>query len=80
MVVWKPHGTDPSESEVAHMISMLNRAGIARFGNDAFAIDRNMRQIPEHWHAHARDDDWFTQRGSRAMSRYAGVGSERVER
>ncbi len=79
MVVWKPHGTEPTERERAHMLEALTDAGRSRFG-DAFHLDTNMRQIPEHWHAHARDEDWFAQRMSRAMSRYTGVGTARVER
>lgn len=79
MVVWKPHGTEPSETERAHMLDALAAAGSARFGDD-FSLDTNMRQIPEHWHAHARDTDWFAQRMSRPMSRYTGVGTERIER
>ena len=80
MVVWKPHGVEPSEREVTHMLAALEAAGAERFGEVAFSIERNMRQIPEHWHAHARDDDWFAQRGQRRMSRYTGVGEPRVER
>ena len=81
MVVWKPHGTEPSDAERAHMIAVLEEAGRTRFGPDGeFHVDTNMRQIPEHWHAHARDADWFAQRMSRPLSRFTGVGSPRVER
>ena len=81
MVVWKPHGTEPSDVERAHMIAVLEEAGRTRFGPDGeFHVDTNMRQIPEHWHAHARDADWFAQRMSRPLSRFTGVGSPRVER
>ena len=79
MVVWKPHGTEPTTEEHTHMLEALAAAGRDRFG-DGFNLDTNMRQIPEHWHAHARDEDWFAQRMSRPMSRYSGVGAERVER
>ena len=79
MVVWRPHGTEPTEAEREHMLAALSAAGNARFG-DAFDLDTNMRQIPDHWHAHARDEDWFAQRMSRPMSRFTGVGTDRVER
>ena len=63
------------------MLDALQRAGRDRFGAGAeFSIDTNMRQIPEHWHAHARDADWFAQRMSRPLSRFTGVGASRVER
>ncbi|MEM7093568.1 MAG: hypothetical protein AAF567_11245 [Actinomycetota bacterium] len=80
MVVWKPHGTDPSDETVEHMLDALTTAATERFGPDAFNLDRNMRQIPEHWHAHARDANWFAERASRPMSRYTGVGTAREER
>jgi len=80
MVVWKPHGTEPSDEHVAHMIEQLKSAGAQRFGEEAFEIDRHMRQIPEHWHAHARDADWHRLRMQRPLSRFTGVGTERSER
>lgn len=80
MVVWKQHGTEPSSTERSHMIAQLVLAGQARFGDRPFEIDQVMRQIPEHFHAHARDADWFKLRGSRPLSSFTGVGSTRVER
>jgi hypothetical protein len=77
MVVWKRHGTEPSESDVAWMMARLTESGDARFGAGAATIDRTMRQIPEHFHAHVRDRDWFNRRWSEKISRYTGVGSER---
>ncbi len=55
MVVWRRHGTEPPEDEVDHMLGQLTRVAAARFGTDGFTIDRNMRQIPDHFHAHARE-------------------------
>ncbi len=80
MVVWKQHGTEPSESDRAHMFDQLRAAGASRFGEVEFEIDDVMRQIPDHFHAHARDHDWFRLRMARPMSRYTGVGTEREER
>ena len=63
MVVWRHHGTEPPEHNVAHMMDRLSDAARERFGADAvFAIDRVMRQIPEHFHAHARDHGWWARR------------------
>ncbi|NNE72800.1 MAG: hypothetical protein HKN26_03985 [Acidimicrobiales bacterium] len=80
MVVWKPHGTEPSAADLAHMLACLTRVGEQRFGAEAFTIDREMRQIPTHFHAHCRDAEWFRLRQVRRMSRYTGVGTDRVER
>ena len=80
MAVWKPHGTDPSPDDVAHMHAELGRVGDERFGPDGWFIDTVMRQIPEHYHAHCRDPEWHRFRWSRALSRYTGVGTERIER
>lgn len=52
MVVWRRHGTDPSPDDVAHMTAMLDRVAAERLG--AFQVDAVRRQIPDHWHAHAR--------------------------
>ena len=80
MVVWKTHGAATSESAVTHMLDRLAAAGRDRFGNDPFDIDRDMRTIPDHWHAHARDRNWFASRMARPLSRYTAVGAKRVER
>jgi len=59
MVVWKLHGTDPSEEHVEHMLARLGEAATLRFGEGGWSFDRVMRQIPDHFHAHGRDPDWF---------------------
>jgi len=80
MVVWRPHGIDPSDEDIAHMLRVLGAAGDLRFGPGGWSIDRRMRQIPDHFHAHCRDPHWHAERARRPMTRYTGVGSERVER
>lgn len=80
MVVWKKHGTEPSDAEVEHMHAQLMAAGHTRFGDEAFELDGIMRTIPDHWHAHARDADWFRLRTARPLSRFTGVGTPRIER
>ena len=62
MVVWRHHGTQPPEGELEHMLAALTTVAAARFGGDEFTLDRNMRQIPDHFHAHARDRHWWTRR------------------
>ena len=59
MVVWKQHGTDPSEDELEHMLGRLGAAATERFGEDGWYFDREMRQIPNHFHAHGRDPQWW---------------------
>lgn len=77
MVVWKSHGTEPPADEIDHMMARLDEAGLVRFGEGRFTIDRTMRQIPEHFHAHARDDEWLSRRWREKPSRYTGVGGDR---
>lgn len=64
MVVWREHGTEPPDDALAHMLATLERVGAERFGDGhgAFTVDRNMRQIPDHFHAHARDAHWWSRR------------------
>lgn len=77
MVVWRSHGTGPSEAQLEHMLSQLRTAGGVRFGDEHFFIDQNMRQIPDHFHAHARDHGWRDRRWVEPMSKYTGVGTPR---
>ena len=81
MVVWKPHGIEPSEAEVNYMLERLTEAASVRFGSaDNITLDGDRRSIPDHWHSHARDHDWFADRCRRPMSRYTGFGTPRTER
>ena len=77
MVVWRHHGTRPSDEHVEHMMAALSEAGRLRFGLDGWSIDRTMRQIPSHFHAHARDPRWAARRWESKPSRYNGVGADR---
>jgi hypothetical protein len=61
MVVWTSHGTEPPEDDLAHMLAVLERVGREQLGADA-TVDRVMRQVPDHFHAHARDPNrWSRQ-------------------
>ena len=62
MVVWRQHGTEPSDEHLAHMLRELTRVADALFAGTEWSLDRNMRQIPDHFHAHARDKDWYFRR------------------
>jgi hypothetical protein len=62
MVVWKHHGPVPPDADVVHMLAQLSRVADARFGSGGWSIDRVMRQIPGHFHAHGRDPNWWSRR------------------
>jgi len=62
MVVWRQHGTEPAEADVEHMMRELTRVANTVFSETKWSIDRNMRQIPDHFHAHARDKNWYYRR------------------
>lgn len=52
MVVLRRHAIDPSPDEVAHMTVALARAASEHFAT--WTVDGHRRNIPDHWHAHAR--------------------------
>jgi hypothetical protein len=62
MVVWNHHGAEPPPELLEHMLAELERAAGERFGVGEFTVDRVMRQIPAHFHAHARDRHWWARR------------------
>ena len=57
MVVWKQHGNEPPDADVEHMLAELGRVADDRLGAGVWSFDRVMRQIPDHFHAHARDPE-----------------------
>ena len=63
MVVWRWHGTDPPPEHRAHMESELTRVGNEVFGE--IYLDGHMRNIPDHFHAHARPEGGFFGHGFR---------------
>lgn len=62
MVVWKGHGPEPPPDEVDHMVAQLEAVATRLYGEGNFRLDRVMRQIPTHFHAHARDNRWWQRR------------------
>ena len=64
MVVWRNHGTDPPEADFGHMLTVLATVADERFGSDTWTLDQVMRQVPDHFHAHAhaRDRAWWSRR------------------
>jgi hypothetical protein len=62
MVVWRHHGTEPPQTDLDHMVAELTRAADAVLGPGHWSVDFVMRQIPDHFHAHARDPHWWVRR------------------
>jgi hypothetical protein len=62
MVVWKQHAVDPAPDVLDHLLGALRRVADERFGADGYKVDQVMRQIPDHFHAHARDPNWWSRR------------------
>jgi hypothetical protein len=62
MVVWKTHGTKPLPEELDSMLESLGRIADEVLGAGNWSLDTHMRQIPDHFHAHARDPHWWTRR------------------
>ena len=57
MVVWRPHGIEPTDAERTAMMGHLERIAEAEYGE--FWIDADRRSIPDHWHVHARPKGRF---------------------
>ena len=57
MVVWRFHGTQPPGDHVTHMRARVSEVAAREVGE--FFIDDHMRNIPDHWHAHARPKGGF---------------------
>ena len=57
MVVWRFHGTEPPAEHLAHMRARVSEVATREVGE--FFIDDHMRNIPDHWHAHARPKGGF---------------------
>lgn len=54
MVVWRVHSPTPSELEKGDMVQRLTAIADAQFGVGGWKVDDHMRNIPDHYHAHAR--------------------------
>jgi hypothetical protein len=65
MVVWREHAPSPPDDVRDELHKRLRGVADQRFGTDGYKIDDNMRNIPDHYHAHARDHQFW----QRFMSR-----------
>ena len=59
MVVWWPHGMPDAGTEARLLDRLRGVAAQVYGGEDAFYIDDFRRNIPDHWHAHARPKGGF---------------------
>ena len=57
MVVWRWHGVTPPDDHLRHMQERLRAVAAERVGE--FWVDGHMRNIPDHFHAHARPKGGF---------------------
>jgi hypothetical protein len=62
MVVWRSHGAVPPADALDHMLARLAEVADRALGAGTWHVDRVMRQIPDHFHAHARDPRWWFRR------------------
>ena len=58
MVVWRDHGVSPPEETLVHMHTRLAAVVTEHFTFEHY-VDDNMRNIPDHYHAHARPKGGF---------------------
>jgi hypothetical protein len=54
MVVWRTHDPDPPPSERDRMRTYLAHVADQELGEGTWTFDDHMRNIPDHYHAHAR--------------------------
>lgn len=54
MVVWRVHETSPPEEVRGHLVAGLSTVADQFFEGRPWYYDEHMRQIPDHYHAHAR--------------------------
>jgi len=54
MVVWRTHDPAPPDDIRARLVEALGRVADATLGKGLWRIDDHMRNIPDHYHAHAR--------------------------
>jgi hypothetical protein len=62
MVVWTTHADSPPEDVKFRLHSALTVVADAEFGAGNWSYDDHMRNIPDHYHAHARPP-YFWRRG-----------------
>ena len=62
MVVWRHHDAAPSREVKVRLHAALGAVADSQFGEGQWSVDDHMRNIPDHYHAHARPP-YFWRRG-----------------
>ena len=62
MVVWKHHGPVPPDDDVAHMVGATDPGGRRPLRRGRVDGRPGHAQIPNHFHAHGRDPNWWSRR------------------
>jgi hypothetical protein len=62
MVVWSVHDASPPDDVKARLHGSLASVADVEFGAGNWKVDDHMRNIPDHYHAHARPP-YFWRRG-----------------
>jgi hypothetical protein len=68
MVVWREHGRTPPGEVLRHMHEQLAIVAASVLTVEHY-VDDHMRQIPDHYHAHARPRGGFFGHGFRRTTR-----------
>ena len=59
MVVWRVHDARPDEAVKSALLARLAGVANVEFGEAGWSVDDHMRNIPDHYHAHARPPSFW---------------------
>jgi len=62
MVVWRRHDAAPPDEVRDELLGLLGEVADRELGEGGWRIDDVMRNIPDHYHAHARPPTLFGRR------------------
>ncbi|MEO9181003.1 MAG: hypothetical protein ABI298_05070 [Acidimicrobiales bacterium] len=62
IVVWREHDASPSDEVKERLVAALTKVADEEIGEGQWSLDDPMRNIPDHYHAHARPP-YFSRRG-----------------
>lgn len=59
MVVWRTHSASPPPEVKSRLLEHLRVVADKELGVDSWTTDDHMRNIPDHYHAHARPPSFW---------------------
>lgn len=62
MVVWRTHDASPPDDVKDRLVAALTKVADEELGEGGWNLDDHMRNIPDHYHAHARPP-YFSRQG-----------------